>query len=120
MAALEGTAALIAQMDAQRQQWVELEPGKRVRFQRPLETEFYRFRLGVTVDHICEYVNGWEGYTEADLLGAAIGSSDDVEFDSALWARLARDRSEYIAPVARAIADAITAHLAAKDSAAKN
>lgn len=113
-------AALIARMDAQRTRWATLPGGRRVQFRRPLETEFGRFRQGVTVEHLAEYACGWEGFTEADLLGAAIGSSDPVPFSPELWGRLVRDRLDYVAPMAQAIVDAVTEHLASRDAAAKN
>lgn len=115
-------AALIARLQEQRRQWVELAPGgPRVRFLRPLETDFGGFRLGVTVDHVCEYVDGWEGITEAVILGSAQGSADvPVPFAPDLWAALLRDRMDWVAPVARAIAEAISAHLKAKDTASGN
>ena len=113
-------ASLIARMDAQRTRWAVLPDGRRVQFRRPLETEFGKFRSGVSVDHLVEYACGWEGFTEADLLGAAIGSSDPVAFAPELWGRLVRDRLDYVAPVAQAIVDAVTQHLASRDAAAKN
>lgn len=113
-------AALIARMDAQRTRWAQLPGGRRVQFRRPLETEFGKFRHGVTVDHLAEYACGWEGFTEADLLGAAIGSSDAVPFSPELWGRLVRDRLDYVTPVAQAIVAAVTDHLASRDAAAKN
>jgi len=112
--------ALIARMDAQRSRWVALPDGKRVQFRRPLETEFGKFRSGVGVDHLCEYVCGWEGFSEADLLGSAIGSSDPLPFSAELWARVVRDRLEYVRPVATEVVAAITEHLAEKDAIAKN
>ncbi len=111
---------LIARLDAELQHWVDLPGGLRVQFRRPLETEFHKFRHGVTVDHLCEYVTGWAGFTEATLLGAGIGASDVLPFGAKLWARVVRDRVEYVAPVAQAIATAITAYLGAKDAATKN
>lgn len=111
---------LLAKMDEQRKRWTALPDGKRVQFRRPLETELGRFRAGVDVEHLCEYVCGWEGFTEADLLGPAIGSDSKVEFSSALWARLVRDRIDYVHPVAQAMVDAITEHLAIKAATAKN
>jgi hypothetical protein len=113
-------AALIARMDAQRARWVALPGGRRVQFRRPLETEFGKFRQGVTVEHLAEYACAWENFTEADLLGAAIGSSDPVPFSPELWGRLVRDRLDYVAPMAQAIVDAVTEHLASRDAAAKN
>lgn len=113
-------AALLARLDEQRKHWATLPDGKRVQFRRPLETELPRFTGGVTVEHLCDYACGWEGFTEADLLGAAIGSDDKVEFSTALWSRLVRDRVEYVAPVATAMVECITAHLASKKAIAKN
>jgi hypothetical protein len=113
-------AALIARMDAQRTHWAELPGGARVQFRRPLETEFGKFRQGVTVDHLVEYACGWEGFTEADLLGSAVGSSDAVAFSPELWGRVVRDKLDYVDPMAKAIVEAITQHLARRDAAAKN
>lgn len=113
-------AALIARMDEQRTRWVSLPDGKRVQFRRPLETEFGKFRAGVGVDHLCEYACGWEGFAESDLLGAAVGASDAVAFAPELWARVLRDRIDYVPTLAQAIVTAITEHLDAKATAAKN
>ena len=57
--------------------WVDLAPGRRVQFRRPLETEMYRFVGGVTVEHVVEFVCGWEGFTEGTLLGEAVGEAVD-------------------------------------------
>lgn len=111
--------SLLARMDAQRTHWADLPDGKRVQFRRPLETEFGRFREGVGVEHVAECVCGWDGFTEADLLGAALGSDAAVTFDPALWSRVMRDRVDYMQPVAQAIAKAIGDHLQAKEAAAK-
>lgn len=113
-------AALIARMDLQRTHWADLPGGKRVQFRRPLETEFGKFRQGVTVDHLVEFACGWEGFTEADLLGSAIGSSDAVSFSPDLWGRVVRDKLDYVEPLSTAIVDAITQHLARRDATAKN
>ena len=113
-------AALIARMDAQRSFWAALPDGKRVQMRRPLETEFGRFRGGVTVEHVAEYACGWEGFTEADLLGPAIGSSDPLPFEPALWARVVRDRVAYVKPAAQEMVKAIDAHLATRATTAKN
>jgi hypothetical protein len=100
--------------------WCELAPGRRVQFRRPLETEMHRFLGGVLVEHVCEYVCAWEGFTEATLLGDAVGSSDTLPWDAELWAEYVRDHSDVTALVARAIADALEAHLKAREAAAKN
>jgi hypothetical protein len=113
-------AALIAKMDEQRARWVSLPDGKRVQIRRPLETNFVKFRAGINVEHLCEYACGWDGFTEADLLGASVGASDAVEFDAELWGRVLRDRIAYVQPLASAMIEAITEHLDAKAAAAKN
>ena len=113
-------AALLARLDEQRMRWADLPDGKRVRYRRPLETEFAKFRSGVDVEHLCEYVCGWEGFTEADLLGPAIGASDPVNFTPKLWERLVRDRIDYVQPVAQAMVQAITEHLEQREAIAKN
>jgi hypothetical protein len=113
-------AAIIARLAEHRRQWVPLSGGLRVRIQRPAETDFGRFRAGVSVDHVIEYVDGWDGFTEASILGASQGSSDAVPFTRELWREIVRDRAEWVQPVAQAIVDAITAHLAARDAAAGN
>jgi hypothetical protein len=112
--------SLIDRMDAQRTHWAALPDGKRVQFRRPLETEFGKFRTGVHVEHLCEYAIGWEGFTEADLLGAAVGGSDVAPFSPELWARVVRDRIAYVTPLAEALVECIRLHLEAKDGAAKN
>jgi hypothetical protein len=101
---------------AQREGRVEVEPGKFVRFLRPAETEFVRVIGGVTADHVCEYVCGWDGFSEADLLGA----NEPATFSADAWAEYARDRVEVVSKVAQAIADAITLHLQQRSAAGKN
>jgi hypothetical protein len=105
---------------AQREGRVEVEPGKFVRFLRPAETEFVRVIGGVTADHVCEYVCGWDGFSEADLLGASVGANEPATFSADAWAEYARDRVEVVSKVAQAIADAITLHLQQRSAAGKN
>lgn len=114
-------AQLIARVVEQRRGWADVEPGVRIRFVRPPETDFGRLRVGVTVEHVCEYVDGWEGVNEAVLFGARQGSAEvTVDFDAGLWAVVARDRAQWVAAVANAIAAAVGAHLEAKAATAKN
>lgn len=120
MAGQDAVAALIARMDAQRARWVPLPDGKRVQIRRPLQTELRKFVGGVSLDHMCEYSCGWEGFSEADLLGAAIGSSDPLPFDAALWSRVLRDRVDYVEPIAQAMVAAIDEYLQTVGKAEKN
>lgn len=105
---------------AQREQWVDLEPGKRVRVRRPDETEVLTLRRGnVTPEQWARCCVGWDGITEADLLGAAIGSSDLAEFSVELWVIVVRDHVEWLGKVADKVVEMISVHLAQKDSAGK-
>lgn len=115
-------AALIAALRSARHSWVEMpgHPGAAVRILRPLEAEFGRFVAGVTVEHACTYVDGWRGFTEATIQGAAVGAEDPVEFNADLWAEWVRDRVECVEAVCKAISQAITAHLQARKAAAGN
>lgn len=113
-------AALIARMAEQRTRWADLPDGRRVQFRRPLETDFGKFVGGVTVEHVCEYACGWSGFTEATLLGDAVGASDAVAFAPELWAAYVRDHSDEARSVISAIVAAISEHLEDRAEATKN
>jgi hypothetical protein len=121
---------LLAKLRAQRTREVEIVPGKIVKYLRPAENDMADFlkpgaepdkRVWVVdISHVCKYVVGWTGFTEADLLGEAVGSADEVAFDAELWAEVVSDRVEWRTKVADAILDSIVSHLTAKEAAAKN
>ena len=120
-------AGTIARLRAARQSWVELEPGKRVQILRPAEAElqdFYTRPDQTEVDRalMCarKYVTGWEGVTEADLLGPEIAAADPVPFDSDLWAEVVKDRVAWLEVVTHALLAAIRKHQAAQEADAKN
>ncbi len=125
---------LIAQIKAQRLSWVELEPAadgraaKRVQITRPPENDVASFvsqtpeglfTLEASAEHVTKYVTGWDGITEADLIGPA-GSSDAAEFHPNLWRIVVEDRLDWMRAIARALLDAILAHRAAKLEDEKN
>ena len=116
--------ALLAKMAEQRAHWVELPgtgtPPKRLQFHRPPEVELPNLMGGVRIDHLVQYACGWAGFTEADLLGAAVGGSDAVPFHRDLWAAWVRDHSAVLPAVSQALADAITKHLESREGIAKN
>ena len=112
--------ALIEKMLAQRERWVEVESGKQVRIRRPAEADVPRVRMQPPMQTVCEFVTGWEGITEADLLGAAVGASSAVEFDPALWAVVVSDRLQWAEKVATRIGEEIKAFFESKAAAAKN
>lgn len=120
MMALSETQRVLEALRKQRLHWVDLGNGLRVQFRRPLEAEMRLLRAGVQVEHVCEYAQGWEGFTEATLLGDAVGASDPVAFAQDLWAEYVRDNLETVSKVAEGIAAAVQAHLEAKAQAVKN
>lgn len=119
---------LITQLRAQRQSWVDLAPGKRVQIIRPAESEIGEFlrnedgarAMVAELAQVCKFATGWEGITEADLLGAGVGSSDAVPFAADLWAEVVADRSDWLKAVAAALLDSIVKHFEAKAQAEKN
>ena len=122
--------SLIAKLRAQRQSWVDIAPGLRVQIIRPPETEITAFLkapdptggwiVAADVTHVTRYVTGWDGFTEATLLGAAVGASDPLAFDAALWAELVADHAQWCHAVGDALIAAIVKHSEQKAQATKN
>jgi hypothetical protein len=111
---------LLAKMASQREAWVDLPGGQRLQYRRPPEVELPRLAGGVTPELVVEYACGWDKFTEADLLGAAVGSSDSVPFAPELWAAYVRDNSEVLQVVAMAMAKTVTDYLLQRQAEAKN
>lgn len=121
------SARLIAALLAARKSWVDLEPGHRVQILRPPEAALHEFNLQPGENNVermlrcaVKYVTGWEGFTEADLIGAALAPTDAVPFDAALWAVMVADRVDWVRVVMDALIDAINTHDQAKQAVAKN
>jgi len=113
-------ADILARMDEQRAIWVELGDGRRVKMHRPLETEMPRLVRGVSVQDVCDCACGWTGFTEATLLGPAVGAADEVPFDAGLWERYVRDDAEAARACIDALVAGVTAYLEGKAATAKN
>lgn len=111
---------LLQKLRAQREFWVELEPGKRVKLRRPGETEFGRLAGGIGVEDVKRCAIAWEGITEADLLGPDVGVEDAVPFEPAVFAEVISDRAAWAELLAKSIADAIVTHLQARKDASGN
>jgi len=122
------TSALLLKLRQQREHTVKLGEGKEVTFLRPPETEMTAMLHGdgdtrtwvVGFAEVCKYVNGWKGFTEADVLGAAVGSSDEVPFSPELWAELVSDKLEWMRKVADKILKSVVEHINKQDTTAKN
>lgn len=111
---------MLAAMAAQRETWATLEGGKRVQLRRPPETQLPDLLGGVELKHVVSCACGWEGFTEADLLGAGIGGSDPVPFHTDLWAAYVADNAKALQAAAAALADCVTQYLQRKGDTAKN
>jgi hypothetical protein len=111
---------IIERLREQRSRWFETAEGRRVKIRRPSETECITLVGGLGVEHAQRYVVGWDGYTEADLLGAAVGSGDAVPFDAELWAEYVADHAELATQVVGWLGDMIVEHLKAKREAQGN
>jgi hypothetical protein len=115
-----GVDALLAQMRAQREQWVELAPGLRVKLRRPHEFAVARMRGGIEVDHLVEHVVDWDGFTGETLLGRGVGTSAPVAFEPRLWREAISDHREWAATLTDAMLAAVKDHFDRKEAAAKN
>lgn len=123
--------ALLQTMRAQRSVWVDLEPGKRVQVIRPREAEVAEsflkpssrkgvgYTLSADLPEVRRFTVGWEGFTEADLIGAAGGSSP-VPFHADVWSEVVTDRLDWSRIVAEKLVRLIADHQSAKAEAEKN
>lgn len=116
---------LIKQLREQRMSWVELGPDKAVRIIRPPEREiFINLYKGKSIlvgfDELVRYTVDWRGFTEADVLGAAVGSADAVPFSAELWAEVAADHTEWASTAQEALLNVVMAYLKASQADEKN
>lgn len=119
---------LIDQVRAQRQQWLDVAPGKRLQIIRPAESQFGEIirrvkgkaEISIELPHVCKFVTGWEGFTEADFLGETVGASDPLPFDPELWAEVVADRGDLIKLVSAALIESVVKHFEKKAEAEKN
>lgn len=124
--------ALLAQMRARREFWVELEdanhPGLAVQLRRPADGEMAPFvqrdgeqaYIVANREAIRTSAVGWRGMTQAVLLGPAIGAADEVLFHADLWGELLLERPVWVAACRTALIEAITAHLNQQAEDTKN
>ena len=128
--------SVIKRLREARMQWVELphreHAGLAVRIARPTEVEVaqHLFKGGtkdgkdgsVSVDFadVLRATADWRGFTEATILGAAVGSSDPLPFSLDLWAELASDHADWVRLLQIAVLQAVVDHHTAKAAAEKN
>lgn len=112
-------ALMLARMQGQREFEVQLDNGRKVRMRRPPEAELPRLIGGVYLEHVVDAAVGWD-FTEADLLGAAIGSEDEVPFATALWREYVADNTPALEACSRRLAEVVSDYLKRKAETAKN
>lgn len=110
---------LIAKALEQREAWVDLGDGKRVAVRRPPEAEFPELR-SATPERFLRCVVKWEGFTEADILGAAVGAADPVPFNAELWMVLALDRVAWVSAVVEKVVAQINEFYATEERVSGN
>ena len=103
---------LIKQMREQRMAWLELQPGKSARLIRPTQIEVMRlmFKNGtieITLEQAQQFVVDWQGFTQADLLGASVGSSDALDFDKDLWREVSNENAKWLGDVANRLLEMV-------------
>jgi len=124
-------AALIDRVRAQRAKWVDVAPGKRVQIVRPPEVQaaerFMRpsavpgqVLLNAGLAEVQDYVRGWDGITEADIVGSAGASDLPAPFSQQLWAVVVEDHADWMRVVAQGLLDLIVEHQQTKAGIAKN
>lgn len=106
-------------LQAARLFWVDLDGGKRLQLTRPHEADWRRFSAP-TVELVASYVRGWDGITDADLRGAAIGTGDPMPFDAELCLEVLLDNLDWSNAAQDGLIRAINAHATAKAETAKN
>lgn len=120
------SATLIKQLREARMLWVDLPAeGQRLRIIRPTEVELMQHfvkdgRITAGVEQVQRFVVDWSGITSADILGGALGSSDPLPFDAALWSEVVSDRLEWVSLAAQALVKLISDHQKTKADDAKN
>ena len=120
--------ALLAQLRKRREHSVDLGGRRTIKKKSPPEIDFPNFLREIDgkrvwfigPDDVRKYASGWSGFTEADVLGAAIGSSDPIDFDADLWIEMAADKSEWLKKMADALLDSMVTTINERAEVAKN
>lgn len=116
--------ALIRKLQQQRERQVEVEPGKHVTMRGPTETQFTQFlqggKLVAGFEQARDFVVGWKAITEADLLGTAVGASDEVEFSPQLWAEVIANHADWVRKITTALLDYIVEYHQRAETIEKN
>lgn len=130
---------LARRMREKRMHWLVLEeaqagladvPGSgkkalRVRLERPSEEQLGKGlvlagTVSIGYDEVKRFVVDWDGFTEADLLGSAIGGNNPVPFHPGLWAEYVTDNNTVYKRVAQQLLELVVKHIEARADDRKN
>lgn len=104
---------------------------QRVKFTRPPESDFHtlltnvdpvegKVNWSIELAHVIKYAADWEGFVEADFLGAGVGASDAVPFDRDLFATWVEDNVTAQRKIGSSILSATVDYITAREETAKN
>ena len=119
------SAELLRKRRAARQQWYELDdPARRaLLLRRPVRLLMSTWSKGITAEMVPGIVEqcvvDWRGFTEADLLGAALASDDLQPFDAAVFKDWSEDEPQIFNPVAERIFELIKQDFDTRSTAEK-
>lgn len=85
---------------------------------RPTDLEVGKRGGGISVDDVFQYVLGWEGVREVDVIPG--GDPHPLPFDVDLCAEWLADRLDVLGTLSNAVRDLYLAHRQAQDAAVKN
>lgn len=115
---------LIERLLRQRENRLEVAPGKYLRVRRPDAVDAANLSRLRDADRLAEWyaarVVGWEGITEADLLGAKQASDTPADFSERLVLVVLRDRPEWLEALSKHVRDELETHAKAQEAVAKN
>lgn len=120
--------ALIRQLLSAREHWIDVAEGKALKIRRPLEAEMQTmFRrvegkpaFRVEFEDVLRFATDWRGFTEADLLGDAVGSSDPAPFDREVVRIAIGDNLEWLQSAINGLSDLIIERMTARATARGN
>lgn len=98
--------AIIKKIREARSIWIELGDGKKIQIIRPTELQAYQkfykknasesMQFSLEFDAIKEFITAWDGFTEADILGQEIGSSDKIDYQPEFFDEVLADRLDWV------------------------
>lgn len=111
-------ATMAERMLQARESWCTLRPAEdgrpalKVKLRRPAESAMRAMAgVGVSDADVCAAAVDWEGFSEAELLGAAVGSADPIPFDGQAWQVYVLDSVASLSLCQAHLVQAISTHL---------